>query len=48
MKNHPNVDMIIDDIKNIDQTGTFAKGDADVIIGGATMSRFLYGGCENS
>lgn len=31
--NHPDVDMIVDDIKNIDQSGVFIKGDADVIIG---------------
>ena len=46
MKNHPNVDMIIDDIKNIDQTGTFAKGDADVIIGGPPCQGFSMAGAR--
>ena len=32
--NHPEVDVIVDDIKNIDQSGMFNAGDADVIIGG--------------
>ncbi len=33
-ENHPEVDMIVDDIKNIDQSGVFKKGDANIMIGG--------------
>ncbi|MDE5746612.1 MAG: DNA cytosine methyltransferase, partial [Acetatifactor sp.] len=31
---HPETDMIVDDIRNIDNKGVFQEGDADVIIGG--------------
>ena len=40
MANHPGVDMIVDDIRNIDQSGIFQKGDADVIIGGPPCQGF--------
>lgn len=33
-KNHPNVEVIVDDIKNIDNSGVFHPGDAEIIIGG--------------
>ena len=32
--NHPEVNVIVDDITNVDTTGVFSRGDADVIIGG--------------
>lgn len=39
-KNHPEVDVIVDDIRNIDQSGVFKAGDADVIIGGPPCQGF--------
>ena len=44
--NHPDVDMIVDDIKNIDQSGVFVKGDADVIIGGPPCQGFSMAGAR--
>lgn len=44
--NHPEVDMIIDDIRNIDQSGAFKKGDADVIIGGPPCQGFSMAGAR--
>lgn len=44
--NHPDVDMIVDDIKNIDQSGVFIKGDADVIIGGPPCQGFSMAGAR--
>nr|WP_312983721.1 DNA cytosine methyltransferase [Clostridioides sp.] len=44
--NHPEVEVIVDDIKNIDQTGLFAKGDADVIIGGPPCQGFSMAGAR--
>lgn len=46
MKNHPEVDMIVDDIRNIDQSGIFKKGDADVIIGGPPCQGFSMAGAR--
>jgi len=43
---HPEVDMIVDDIKNIDQSGVFGKGDADVIIGGPPCQGFSMAGAR--
>ena len=34
IKNHPEVDVIVDDIKNIDNSGLLKYGEADIIIGG--------------
>jgi DNA (cytosine-5)-methyltransferase 1 len=45
--NHPEVDMIVDDIKNIDQSGEFKKSDADVIIGGPPCQGFSMAGSRN-
>lgn len=45
-KNHPEVDMIVDDIKNIDQSGLFKKGDANVIIGGPPCQGFSMAGAR--
>lgn len=45
-KNHPSVDVIIDDIKNIDKTNIFKKGDAEVIIGGPPCQGFSMAGAR--
>lgn len=45
-KNHPEVDMIVDDIKNIDQSGFFKNGDANVIIGGPPCQGFSMAGAR--
>ena len=42
--NHPEVEVIVDDIKNIDRTEVFQKGDADVIIGGPPCQGFSMAG----
>jgi len=44
--NHPDVDVIVDDIRNIDQTGVFKSGDADVIIGGHPCQGFSMAGAR--
>lgn len=44
--NHPEVDVIVDDIRNIDQSGLFKKGDADVIIGGPPCQGFSMAGAR--
>ena len=44
--NHPNVEVIIDDIKNLDETNIFHKGDADVIIGGPPCQGFSMAGAR--
>ena len=46
MKNHPEVDMIIDDIRNIDKSHVFKKGDADVIVGGPPCQGFSMAGAR--
>lgn len=46
MMNHPDVQMIVDDIKNIDNSGTFTYGDADVIIGGPPCQGFSMAGAR--
>lgn len=45
-ENHPEVDMIVDDIKNIDQSGVFKKGDANIIIGGPPCQGFSMAGAR--
>ncbi len=45
-KNHPEVELIVDDIKNIDQSGVFRKGDAQVIIGGPPCQGFSMAGAR--
>ena len=42
--NHPKIEMIVDDIKNIDKSGIFKKGDADIIIGGPPCQGFSMAG----
>lgn len=44
--NHPEVDVIVDDIRNIDQSGVFKAGDADVIIGGPPCQGFSMAGAR--
>lgn len=44
--NHPEVDVIVDDIRNIDQTRIFKYGDADVIIGGPPCQGFSMAGAR--
>ena len=46
MKNHPKVDVIIDDIKNVDESGVFCEGDAEVIIGGPPCQGFSLSGAR--
>ena len=45
-KNHPEVDVIVDDIKYIDTTGVFQEGDADIIIGGPPCQGFSMAGAR--
>lgn len=42
--NHPEVSVVVDDIKNIDQSGLFSSHDADVIIGGPPCQGFSMAG----
>ncbi len=44
--NHPEIDVIVDDIRNIDHSGVFKKGDADVIIGGPPCQGFSMAGAR--
>lgn len=44
--NHPGVNLIIDDIKNIDTTGIFNGVDADIIIGGPPCQGFSMAGAR--
>lgn len=44
--NHPEVEVIVDDIKNIDHSGVFKKGDADIIIGGPPCQGFSMAGAR--
>lgn len=44
--NHPDVAVIVGDIRNIDQSGIFQAGDADVIIGGPPCQGFSMAGAR--
>ena len=44
--NHPEVDVIVDDICNIDKSDIFKSGDADVIIGGPPCQGFSMAGAR--
>lgn len=44
--NHPNVDVIVNDIRNIDHSGIFKFGDADIIIGGPPCQGFSMAGAR--
>lgn len=45
-RNHPEVEVIVDDIRNIDRSGMFHRGDADVIIGGPPCQGFSMAGAR--
>ena len=45
-KNHPNVNLIVDDIRNVDKSGIFSKESADVIIGGPPCQGFSMAGAR--
>lgn len=45
-RNHPEVDVIVDDIRNIDQSGLFKSGEAEVIIGGPPCQGFSMAGAR--
>lgn len=44
--NHPEIDVLVDDIKNIDTAGVFNLGDAEVIIGGPPCQGFSMAGAR--
>lgn len=44
--NHKDVEVIVDDIKNIDTSGVFQEGDADIIIGGPPCQGFSMAGAR--
>lgn len=44
--NHPEIDVLVDDIKNIDTAGVFKLGDAEVIIGGPPCQGFSMAGAR--
>lgn len=45
-KNHKNVPVVVDDIKNIDKSNLFKKGEAEVIIGGPPCQGFSMAGAR--
>lgn len=45
-QNHPEVKVLVDDIKNIDTAGIFKFGDAEVIIGGPPCQGFSMAGAR--
>ncbi len=44
--NHPEIEVIVDDIRNVDNSGVFLKGSADVIIGGPPCQGFSMAGAR--
>lgn len=46
IKNHPEVNVIVDDIKNLDNAGIFKSGNADIIIGGPPCQGFSMAGAR--
>jgi DNA (cytosine-5)-methyltransferase 1 len=46
IKNHPEVDVIVDDIKNIDNSGLLKYGEVDIIIGGPPCQGFSMAGAR--
>ena len=46
--NHPEVNVIVDDIKNVDTTKYFSPGAADIIIGGPPCQGFSMAGAERN
>lgn len=47
ISNHPSTNIIVDDIKNIDNSKCFRNGEADVIIGGPPCQGFSLAGARN-
>lgn len=45
-RNHPEVDVLVDDIRNVDSYGMFQAGDADIIIGGPPCQGFSMAGAR--
>ena len=45
-KNHPGVQVIVDDIKNVARSGAFREGEADIIIGGPPCQGFSMAGAR--
>ncbi|MEE5988229.1 DNA cytosine methyltransferase [Ligilactobacillus equi] len=45
--NHPETKMIVDDIRNVDQSDEFQPGEADLIIGGPPCQGFSMAGARN-
>lgn len=45
-ENHPNTDVIIDDIRNVDNSGVFSLHSADIIIGGPPCQGFSMAGAR--
>lgn len=45
-KNHPNVDLIVDDIRNVDNLNVFTPNMADIIIGGPPCQGFSMAGAR--
>lgn len=45
-KNHPDTVLVVDDIRNIDRSGLFKRGEADVIIGGPPCQGFSMAGAR--
>lgn len=46
IRKNPEVNVIVDDITNVDTTGVFSRGDADVIIGGPPCQGFSMAGAR--
>lgn len=46
LKNHPEVNVFVDDIKNIDTKGVFVPGEAEIIIGGPPCQGFSMAGAR--
>lgn len=44
--NNPKVEILVDDIKNIDTSGIFKRGDAEIIIGGPPCQGFSMAGAR--
>ena len=45
-KNHPNIDLIVDDIRNVDNNNVFKNNMADIIIGGPPCQGFSMAGAR--
>ena len=45
-RNHPNTQVIVDDIKNVDETNVFKRGECDVIVGGPPCQGFSMAGAR--